>query len=393
MWHYVEVLRIADRGPLTDGLATYDLEVANISAGRAWANAHAEWDQDAAMQFILYSLNGAQLYQFRLNTPERVVLYERCLEVNLHLKSPMAEAKTKLILGEAYTTFDLKRSIKFYREAADLYQTLGDVQQKAVAMGQIAKIFQQQGESDKALSIYYNECIPVFERFGDVRAKAVTMERVANILRHRGQTDEALRICIEEIFPVYVRLGEERSKAVTMGTIVDIFFQRGHTDEALHILKAIKIIFQDHGDVQSEAATMAQIADILQLRGQTHEALRIYRDEVLPVYERFGDMRAKAVSLGTIAGILKQCGQIDEALRIYRAEVLPVYEHLSDVHEMTVCRTNIGITLMNKSARTKAESDEAREHLIWARDTAEKHQYAEAAQLRKIVTRLFGGSV
>ena len=99
------------------------------------------------------------------------------------------------------------------------------------------------------------------------------------------------------------------------------------------------------------------------------------------------------MTVGKIAVILQQRGQIDEALRIWRAECIPVFERLGDEREKMMCRANIGITLMNKSVRTKAEFEEAREHLIWARDMAEKHQYAEAAQLRKTVTRLLGESV
>ncbi len=48
---------------------------------------------------------------------------------------------------------------------------------------------------------------------------------------------------------------------------------------------------------------------------------------------------------------------------------------------------------MNQSARTKAEFEEAREHLEWALAIAEKHQYAEATQIRDSVTRKFGRSV
>jgi hypothetical protein len=46
---------------------------------------------------------------------------------------------------------------------------------------------------------------------------------------------------------------------------------------------------------------MGKIADILQARGQLDEALRIYRDEVLPVYERLGDRRSLLVGQTNLA--------------------------------------------------------------------------------------------
>ncbi len=51
------------------------------------------------------------------------------------------------------------------------------------------------------------------------------------------------------------------------------------------------------------------------------------------------------------------------------------------------------MTLLKKLSPKEADIKEAREHLRWALATAEKHQYAEAAQIRETVTRLFGRSV
>jgi hypothetical protein len=126
---------------------------------------------------------------------------------------------------------------------------------------------------------------------------------------------------------------------------------------------------------------------------QIDEALRIRREEELPVYERIGDLRSKAVTMGKIANNFLQHGQIDEALNIYRKEELPVYELLGDVHSFFITRIQIGIALLQKTSPTKTEFEEAREHLLWARATAEKHKYSEATQLREIVTQWFGGSV
>ena len=326
-------------------------------------------------------------------------------------------------------------ALRIHREEIiPVCERLGNVKGMAVTMGNIADILDQRGETDEALRIRREEQLPVYERLGDLREIAVTMGHIADILDQRGETDEALRIYREDELPVYERLGDARSKEVTLGRIAEIFMLRGEIDEALRNLKAITLIFHDLGDARSKAVTMGKIADILQQRGEIDEALRIRREEELPVYERLGDERSKAVTMGRIADVLVQRGQTDEALRIRREEQLPVYErlgdvrskavtmghiadilqqrgeidealrilrdecisafeHLGDVRSLVMSRANLGITLMIKSARTKAEFEEAREHLRWALATAEKHQYAEAAQLREFVTRWFGSSV
>ena len=47
-------------------------------------------------------------------------------------------------------------------------------------------------------------------------------------------------------------------------------------------------------DIRSRAVILGPIADALAWRGELDEALRIYREEVLPVYERLGDVRSRA---------------------------------------------------------------------------------------------------
>jgi hypothetical protein len=49
--------------------------------------------------------------------------------------------------------------------------------------------------------------LPVYERLGDVRAKAVAMGKIADVLEARGDLDEALRIRRQEQLPVIERLG------------------------------------------------------------------------------------------------------------------------------------------------------------------------------------------
>ncbi len=342
-----------------------------------------------------------QLEVWRLNAEDRHHRIGELRDLISRYSAPANENASAIIRWR----LELARQLMFTGEIGEAEQLVrdellpacrvpDDEEQLADAWATLANVLQQRGQIDEALRIYREECIPLYERLGDVGSMAVTMGQIADILQKRGETDEALRIHREEELPVFERLGDVRSKAATMGQIADILQQRGLTDEALRIYRKECIpVYERLGDAGSVAVTMGQIADILQKRGQIDEALRIHREEALPVFERLGDVREKAVTMGQIADILQQRGQIDEAIRIRREEELPVYEQLDDVRAKMACRAKIGITLMNKSARTKAEFEEAREHLLWARDTAEKHQYAEAAQFRDTVTRLFGWSV
>ena len=320
----------------------------------------------------------------RIYRDECVTVYERLGDIHQKAVTMGRIADILQHRGEIDEALRIRRV-----EELPVYERLGDIREKAITMGQIADILMLRGQTDEVLRIRIEEEIPVYNQLGDVRSKAVTMGKIAEILMQRGQIDEALRIRREEELPVYKRLGDVRLEAMTMGKIADIHQQRGEIDEALRNLEAIKLVFHDLGDARSEAITWGKIADIVRQRGQTDEALRIRREEELPVYERLGDVREKAVTMGNIAIILEQRGEIHEAIRIYR-EIVPILENLNDLHSQMNCRYNLGTALLTKGY--KKDIPIAREHLLWALATAEKHQYAEAAQLRANVQRLLGGS-
>ncbi|MCB9139275.1 MAG: CHAT domain-containing protein [Caldilineaceae bacterium] len=279
------------------------------------------------------------------------------LEQGLTLKNADARAMAQILVRHAEATQqrDGAAALASLRSAVETFESLNDVRERAVAMGQIADILQQRGETDEALRIRMEEELPVYERLNDVRERAVTMGKIADILQQRGETDEALRIRMEEQLPVCERaLNDVRERAVTMGQIADILQQRGETDEALRIRMEEQLpVYERLNDVRERAVTMGQIADILQQRGETDEALRIRREEELPVYERLNDVRSRAVTMGKIADILQQRGETDEALRIRMEEQLPVYERLNDVRSRAVTMGKIADILQQRARPTR----------------------------------------
>ncbi|MBK9648363.1 MAG: tetratricopeptide repeat protein [Deltaproteobacteria bacterium] len=168
---------------------------------------------------------------------------------------------------------------------------------------------------------------------GGERARAEGLGLRGLLLKAQGQPDEAL-LAFQEAGRAFGALGLARDQAITISQIADVLQARGQLDEALRIFREeVLPVFERLGDVHAKAITLGKIADVLQARGQLDEALRILREEELPVFERLGDVRAKAVTLGKIADVLQARGQLDEANRIRREEVLPVFERLGDVRE------------------------------------------------------------
>ena len=173
---------------------------------------------------------------------------------------------------------------------------------------------------------------------GDPKLHASILSEAASRRHQTGDLDTALDL-LRTAECAFADLKDEYSRAVTMGRIADILQARGETDEALRIWREELLpVFERLGDLRSRAVAMGRIADILQARGETDEALRIRREVELPVYEQLGDVHSRAVTMGEIADILQARGETDEALRIHIEERLPVALAMQDIESVAHIR-------------------------------------------------------
>lgn len=91
---------------------------------------------------------------------------------------------------------------------------------------------------------------------------------------------------------------------------------------------------QDAQQLQLSGLLMREIGNIHIGMGELDEALRLYREQLLPIYEKLGDKRKLAYIKGNFVTILCSRNQFDEALRIAETEILPIFEQTNDLHNL-----------------------------------------------------------
>ncbi|TWB29656.1 hypothetical protein FBZ88_10378 [Nitrospirillum bahiense] len=139
--------------------------------------------------------------------------------------------------------------------------------------------------------------------------------------------------------------------------------------------------------MRSRAVTMGKIADILTTRGQTDEALRLWREDVLPAFERLGDVRSRAVTMGKIADILTTRGQTDEALRIHLNERLPVAQQTQDLDSLAHIRFSCATIRLRRGGLQNGEAATIAEECAESYDLYQRIGRADGVA---VVGALFG---
>jgi hypothetical protein len=171
--------------------------------------------------------------------------------------------------------------------AADDFTAGGFSRERAVTLGDIARLRAQAGDVDSALQLH-QERLRVYEQIGDVRERAVTLGDIARLRAQAGDVDSALQLHQEEL-NVYEQIGDVRSRAVTLGDIARLRAQAGDVDSALQLHQERLRVYEQIGDVRERAVTLG---DIAQLRAQAGDlaGARQAQSERLEVNRRLGDV-------------------------------------------------------------------------------------------------------
>jgi len=249
---------------------------------------------------------------------------------------------------------EVDAALKLLQEKLAVCEELGDKRSRAITLGDIARIRANKGEVDAALKLH-QEVLQICQELGDRKGRAVTLGVIARIRANKGEVDAALEL-LQEAQRIFEELGDKRFKAVTLGDIARIRAAKGEVDAALELHQEELAVCEELGDKRSRAVTLGDIARILRAKGEVDAALKLLQ-EAQGIFEDLGDKRSRAVTLGDIARIRADKGEVDVALKLHK-DRLAVFEDLEDLPE--IAHTHWSIAQIESK---KKRFQEAFEHL------------------------------
>ena len=232
---------------------------------------------------------------------------------------------------------DVDKAMKMYEDALQILERIGDEKGKSATLHSMASIFRQRGDVDKAMKMY-EDALQIKERIGDEKGKSATLHEMAYIFLQRGDVDKAMKM-YEDALQIDHRIGDEQGKSATLHEMAYIFLQRGDVDKAMKMYEDALQIDHRIGDEQGKSATLHEMAYIFRQRGDVDKAMKMYED-ALQIKERIGDEQGKSATLHEMAYIFRQRGDVDKAMKMYE-DALQILERIGDeqgksatLHEM-----------------------------------------------------------
>ncbi|WP_293363228.1 tetratricopeptide repeat protein, partial [Microcoleus sp. CAWBG52] len=142
---------------------------------------------------------------------------------------------------------------------------IGDVQGKAATLHQLAIIYANQGEVEKAIA-FYQQSLELKEKIGDVQGKATTLHNLAGIYANLGEVEKAIAF-YQQSLELKEKIGDVQGKAATFAMLGQLLAdEKGDFDEALNYLQQSLEILQHLRSPDAEIVKEI-IAEVEQMDG------------------------------------------------------------------------------------------------------------------------------
>ncbi|MCB9198106.1 MAG: tetratricopeptide repeat protein [Flavobacteriales bacterium] len=226
------------------------------------------------------------------------------------------KANTVNILGFLSDYFgDREKAEKYFKEAIQLFDELGDPENKGISIWNLAVHYQDIGEYSLSLELM-NECLAIYKDLNDINQMASSYNGLAVTYDYLGNQNQSLEY-YEKAYSLY---------------LID-----GDTIGIANMLTNMATIYSDQEDSEMAEKTYLLSNELLKLSGNGESPQRYTNDNNL------GTLYAKK-------------GKIDEALKLFEQN-LAYYTEREDQREIGFALLNIALAHAKKNEPLKAESE------------------------------------
>ena len=241
------------------------------------------------------------------------------------------------------------------------------LQSVSVLLNNMAGVYQEQGDYEKALE-YYEKDLEISERVlgSDHPSTATTYNNMAGVYKEQGDYEKALEYYDKALDVRERTLGNDHPyTATTYNNMAGVYKEQGDYEKALEYYgKALEIVERTLGnDHPYTATTYNNMAGVYKEQGDYEKALEYYEKD-LEISERTlgNDHPSTATTYNNMAGVYKAQGDYKKALE-YLEKALTVFMAKLGVNHPYTQSTQVSAEIMKLCLMTGLNEDQLIEML------------------------------
>ena len=275
---------------------------------------------------------------------------------------------------------EVEKAIAFYQQSLELLEKIGNVQGKAASLHQLAGIYANQGEVEKAIALYQQSLV-IDEKIGNVQGKAASLHQLAGIYANQGDVEKAIAF-YQQSLELKEKIGNVQGKAASLHNLAGIYANQGDVEKAIAFYQQSLVIDEKIGNVQGKAASLHQLAVIYANQGDVEKAIAFYQQS-LELKEKIGNVQGKAATLHELAGIYANQGDVEKAIALYQ-QSLELKEKIGNVQGKAASFAMLGQLLADE----KGDFEQALNYLQQSLEILQHLRSPDAETVKEIIARV-----
>ena len=238
----------------------------------------------------------------------------------------------------------------------------------------IGKIYGLKREHEDAIK-YYKEALKYAIEGKDLSNQGLAIGELAQIAFDLGQTDSALKGFNQEI-EIFKKTDSPLNISIAYGHLGMFYLQKGRMNEALDYFKKKYEISKKHDSKQQILMALGNISLIHNIRGEYDQSLTYFK-EVLDISKDINDLKNQAMTYGNQGIIYKNIKDFDSALTNYNKQ-LEISQKMGDPWMESNAFDGIGL-VYQKLSKFKESTTHALQGIKIKKSIKDKNGYASSS--------------
>jgi tetratricopeptide (TPR) repeat protein len=331
--HYEAVAREANRlyqqggHALKLGLALFDAELTNISAGQAWAAARAENGDEAARLCSSYPDAALYCLNLRLHPGEMIRWLEAGLAAARRLQDRGAESRHLANLATVcYALGKTRCAIELCEHGLAIAREIGERRGEGNALGSLGNAYYALGEARRAIE-FYEQALAIHREIDDRRGEGQDLGNLGIAYKGLGETRRAIEFH-EKALAIHREIGDRLSEGNALGNLGVAYAQLGETRSAIEFDEQALAIHREIGNRRGEGQELNHLGVAYYELGDVHSAIETL-ERSLAIAREIGDRRGEGHGLWNMSLAFDKLGNRAQAIAHAEA-ALAIWEQIED---------------------------------------------------------------
>lgn len=323
--HYCGILRETDRlyqlgnDHLMAGLALFDRERHQITAGQAWAAKELKVSENAARLASEYQTAGVSVLGLRQPPRELIAWIEAGREGARRIQDRATEGRHLGSLGIAYAKLgETLRAIEIYHQALAIARDLGDRRSEGNALGCLGLAYSDLGEFRCAIE-YQGSYLTISREIGAQRGEGNALGNLGNAHRNLGETQCAVELYEQQLIITH-KIGDRRGEANACGGLGLAYADLGEIRRSIEYQERYLTIAHEIGDRRSEGNALGNLGIAYKNLGEIRRAIEYYEQQ-LTVTREIGDRRGEGIGSWNLGEAYEELGELAQAVELMQVRV------------------------------------------------------------------------